>query len=475
MPSLVKETEERSELRGAGSLEPNQKNMPLRESYNRHKLAYLIGAVCLVAAIAGAFYYRRQSKEVKYTTAAVRRGDLVASVQATGTINPLTTIPVGSYVSGTVEYIFADFNTRVHNGQVLAQLDPAIYEAQVVTARGNLQNARANLTTLAANVQVGAANLAKAQANVTYEAATAKRSQDLFTSGVVSTDANDLTQSTLGQANADVQAQKASVEQAKAQLEQAKAQITAMEGALKQAETNLRYTTILSPIDGTVVARNIDVGQSVAATLQAPNVFTVAQDLTRMQVYAAIDESDTGNIQVGTAVTFQVDAFPTELFHGRVSAVRLNATTVQNVVTYNTVIDFSNPDERLLPGETAYVTIPTGHATNTLEIPNAALSFRPDMQRDALQAIYKQHNISREASTTHLGGWQVVWKMDPGDRDKQLTPIAVQCGITDYNYTQVLQGDVHEGDELVTNEQGGGSAASTQRVRPPGAGLGGPR
>ena len=207
-----------------------------------------------------------------------------------------------------------------------------------------------------------------------------------------------------------MQAQKAAVEQAKAQLEQAKAQITAMDGALKQAETNLKYTTILSPIDGTVVARNIDVGQSVAATLQAPNVFTVAQDLTRMQVYAATDESDTGNIRVGTPVTFQVDAFPNELFHGRVSAVRLNATTVQNVVTYNTVIDFSNPDEKLLPGETAYVTIPTGHATNTLEIPNAALSFKPDMPRDALQAIYKQYNISREASTTHLGGWQMVWE-----------------------------------------------------------------
>ena len=456
-----------------GPLGAERTKMPLRESYNRHNLAYLVGAVCLVAAIAGGFYFRSQSKEVKYTTAPIRRGDLVASVQATGTINPLTTIPVGSYVSGTVQYIFADFNTRVHNGQVLAQLDPAIYEAQVITARGNLENAKANLTTLAANVQVGEANLAKAQANVTYQAATAKRSQDLFAAGVISTDANDLTQSTLGQANADVQAQKAAVEQARAQLEQAKSQITAMEGALKQAETNLKYTTILSPIDGTVVARNIDVGQSVAATLQAPNVFTVAQDLTRMQVYAATDESDTGNIQVGTAVTFQVDAFPTQLFHGRVSAVRLNATTVQNVVTYNTVIDFSNPDEKLLPGETAYVTIPTGHATNTLEIPNGALSFRPDMTRDALQAIYKQHDISREASTTHLGGWQLVWKIEAGNRDKQLIPAAVQCGITDYNYTQVLQGDLHEGDELVTAQQGG-SGSSTQPARPPGA-FGGPR
>ena len=445
--------------------------MTLGDSYPRHKFAYLAGGVCLIAILGGGYYYRGRSKDPAYLRAAVRRGDITASVQATGTINPLTTIPVGSYVSGTVQYIFADFNTRVHYGQVLAQIDPAIYEAQVSTARGNLENARSNLVTLAANVQVDEANLAKSQANVKYQTATARRSQDLFSSGVVSTDSNDLIQSTLGQAQADVQAQQATVAQAKAQLQQAKSQVTAMEGALKQAETNLLYTTILSPIEGTVVARNIDVGQSVAATLQAPNVFTVAQDLTRMQVYAATDESDTGNITVGTPVTFQVDAFPTELFHGRVSAVRLNATTVQNVVTYNTVIDFSNPEEKLLPGETAYVTIPTGHAANTVEIPNAALSFKPDVERPQLQALYKQYNISREASTTHLGGWQVVWKL--GADDQQLTPIAVQCGITDYNYTQVLRGEVGEGDVLVTAQQGG-AATTAAGARPPG-GFGGPR
>jgi HlyD family secretion protein len=445
--------------------------MSLRESYSRHRVASSLAAVLLFAILGGGYYYGARSKDVTYISAPVRRGDLTASVQATGTINPLTTVPVGSYVSGTVEYIFADFNTRVHNGQILAQIDPAIYEAQVETARGNLENARANLGTLAANVQVDLANLAKAQANVKYQTATAKRSEDLLQSGVVSTDSNDLSQSTLGQAQADVAAQQAAVAQAKAQLEQARAQVTAMEGALKQAETNLRYTTITSPIDGTVVARNIDVGQSVAATLQAPNVFTVAQDLTRMQVYAATDESDTGNIRVSTPVTFQVDAFPAELFQGRVSTVRLNATTIQNVVTYNTVIDFSNPDERLLPGETAYVTIPTGHAANTLEIPNAALSFKPDISRQQLQALYREYNISREASTTHLGGWQVVWKSGP--EKKQLTPIAAQCGITDYNNTQLLQGDLHEGDELITAQQGG-TANSAEGARPPGS-FGGPR
>lgn len=440
--------------------------MPLSDSYRSHKKAYLISAAVIVLILGYWAYARRNASDPKYTTATVRRGDLTAAVQATGTINALTTVPVGSYVSGTVQYIFADFNTRVKSGQVLAQLDPAIYEAQVTEARGNLQNAQANLVTLAANVQAAQANLAKSQANAAYEKATAKRSQDLFTAGVVSADSNDLTQSTLGQSDADVQAAQAALEQAKAQLTQARSQVTAMQGGLNAAETSLKYTTLISPIDGTVVARNIDVGQSVAATLQAPNTFTVAQDLTRMQVYAATDESDTGNIRVGAPVTFQVDAFPTDQFTGRVSAVRLNPTTVQNVVTYNTVIDFSNPDEKLLPGETAYVTIPTGRATNTILIPNPALTFKPTMPRAQLQQIYKEHNISRDASTTHLGGWQVVWKMGP---NKDLIPVAIQCGITDYSNTQLIQGDLNQGDVLVIAQQVQGTSGGT---RPPGFGGG---
>lgn len=440
--------------------------MSLSDTYGRHKKAYLISAAVLVLILGYWLYARRDASDPKYATAVVHRGDLTSAVQATGTINALTTIPVGSYVSGTVLYIFADFNTRVKSGQVLAQLDPAIYEAQVTQARGNLQNAESNLVTLATNVQAAQANLAKAQANAGYEKATAKRSQDLYTAGVVSKDANELTQSTLSQSDAEVQSAQAALAQAKAQLSQAHAQITSMQGGLKAAETGLKYTTLLSPIDGTVVARNIDVGQSVAATLQAPNTFTVAQDLTRMQVYAATDESDTGNIHVGAAVTFQVDAFPTDQFHGRVSAVRLNPTTVQNVVTYNTVIDFSNPDEKLLPGETAYVTIPTGHAADALLIPNPALTFKPNIPRPQLEQLYKQYNISRAASTSHLGGWQVVWKTGP---NKDLIPVAVQCGITDYSNTQLVQGDLHEGDALVIAQQAQGAANT---ARPPGFGGG---
>lgn len=442
--------------------------MPLRESYQHRKKSYIVGIICIVLLLGGFTYYKTRSKDPVYTTATVRKGDIRATVQATGTINPLTTVPVGSYVSGTVKYIFADFNTRVHNGQVLAQIDPSIYEAEVTTARGNLQNAQSNLKTLQATVDVDQANLAKAKANMSYQSATAKRSLDLFNSGVISADANELTQSTMGQAQAEVSAAQAAVDQAKAQLVQAHSQVVAMTGNLNMAETNLRYTTILSPIDGTVVARNIDVGQSVAASFQAATVFTIAQDLTRMQVYAKTDESDTGNIKVGTEVTFQVDAFPTQMFHGRVSAVRLNATTVQNVVTYDTVIDFDNPEEKLLPGETAYVTIPTGTAKNTIEIPNSALSFTPSLPRPQVQALYKQYNISKEASTTHLGGWQLVWKLGP---NKELIPVAVQCGITDFSNTQLVQGSVHEGDQLISSEQNPGAPTGGQRA----PGLGGRR
>ena len=439
--------------------------MSLKTSFQNHKLPYLI-VLALILVGGGYWYYSKTNADTpKYTTSPVRHTDITSVVQATGTINPLTTTTVGSYVSATVKYIFADYNTRVKAGQVLAQLDPTVFEAQVLQARANLQNAQDNLVTLAANLQADQANLAKAQANVRYEQATAKRSQDMFAAGIVSTDANDLSQSTLGQAQASVEAAKAQVSQGEAQLKQAKAQVTGNQGALDLALTNLKYTTILAPIGGTVVSRSIDPGQSVAASLSAPNLFSIAQDLTRMLVYAATDESDTGSIHIGANVTFQVDAFPNDQFTGRVVSIRLNPTTVQNVVTYNTVIDFSNPDEKLLPGETAYVTIPTGHAANALGMPNAALTFKPTISRDQQQALFKKYDISRQASATHLGGWQTVWKVSP--TDNSLVPVAVQTGITDNSYTQIVQGDVKEGDEFVTAAQTAVQAAQ------PGRGFGG--
>jgi HlyD family secretion protein len=444
-----------------------------------HKLATFI-CVLLIVGVPTGYALKARGSDIKYQTAPVTRGNITAVVQATGVINPLTTVPVGSFVSGTVQYVFADYNTSVKANQVLALLDPSYYEAQYTTAVGNLDNAVANEKNLEANVDSmkativsDQANVAKLDADAVYARVNGKRVQDLATQGIDTKDQVDLAVSTTAQANAAVDAGKALVAQARAQLAQAqaqvdsaKAQIISMKGALDEAETNLRYCVILSPIDGTVVARNVTVGQSVAASLQAPNVFTIAQDLTRMQVYSKTDESDTGSIKIGTEVTFQVDAFPNEVFHGRVSAIHLNAYTVQNVVTYDTVVDFENPDEKLLPGETAYVTIPTGHSENALRIPNAALSFTPDMAYSDLSKLYQQNNIRKEAYTTHIGGWQVVWKLVGEDNDKKLQPVAVQVGITDYSNTQLLQGSLQENDPLVTLQTGGNKNAANQNRNP---------
>jgi HlyD family secretion protein len=213
----------------------------------------------------------------------------------------------------------------------------------------------------------------------------------------------------------------------------------------------------VSPIDGTVVAKNVTVGQSVAASLQAPIVFSIAQDLTRMQVAAATDESDTGNIKIGTEASFQVDAFPSETFRGRVSAIRLNATTVQNVVTYNTIITFDNPDGKLLPGETAYATIPTGEVSDSVKIPNAALRFTPSLPNNVIRQLYEQNQIPVAATTSHMGGWRVVWKAEAGG---QIRPLAVRAGITDYTFTQLISGDLKAGDLLATGEAGNSSGTS---------------
>ena len=438
--------------------------MPLTADTPRRKLLGLAAAAAVLLATAG-LILRSGSGKPRYLTDAVKRGSITATVEATGTINPLTTVPVGSSVSGTVKYIFADFNSRVRAGQVLAQLDPDIFEAQVVTARGNLRNLEANVDVARAVIQVGEANVAKLEADLGYARANARRIADLNAQGLVPVDQRDLSQSSLAQSEAAVRAAQAQVNQARAQLQQSQAQVEAMRGSLQQAETNLNYTTILSPTDGIVVARNITVGQSVAASLQAPNVFTIAQDLKRMQVYAKTDESDTGFIRVGAEATFQVDALPNEKFQGRVSAVRLNAYTVQNVVTYDTIIDFENPEEKLLPGETAYVSIPTGHADDDLQLPNAAMTFSPPAAPGDLEKLYKERKIPPAAYTSHAGGRQVVWRLAAGDR---VEPVAVRVGISDYTFSQILEGDLKQGDVLITGIAGGSGSASQSRAPIPG-------
>ncbi len=470
---------------------------------NMLKRHWLIASLVVVAiAVFAAFQFKGNDKPQYFTTEA-DRGDIRQMVEATGTINAVTTVQVGSQVSGTISRLNADFNSRVKKGQVVAQIDPSLFQGALLQAKADLANAKAN--------QVASqANLEKALATAVQTKADYERTSGLAKEGVMSQQQLDLAKANADSADAAVSAAKATITQAIAQAQQKQAAVTV-------AQTNLDYTTIHAPIDGTVIARSVDVGQTVAASLQAPTLFTIAQDLTKMQVYASTDESDVGMIHTGQVVTFKVDAFPKDSFTGTVSQVRLNATTVQNVVTYNTIIDFDNPQMKLFPGMTAYITIPVADATNALRVPNGALRYKPDMTADQVRTLYKQYGLisgqqtgtqtasAQGASTegsgdtgaagkqrqAHAEGTQggggsteggqqqhtpradvaVVWKLRP---DKTLEPVRIRVGITDHTVTevaQVLKGQLNEGDELVT----GGMTASSGAARAPGLGGAQPR
>jgi HlyD family secretion protein len=310
------------------------------------------------------------------------------------------------------------------------------------------------------------ANLEKAAASALQTKADYARAAQLTKESIVSQQQLDLAKANYDSANAAVGAAAANVTQAEAQVSQKAA-------ALAVAQTNLNYTVIRSPIDGTVVARNVDVGQTVAASLQAPTIFTIAQDLTKMLVYTKTDESDVGNIKPGKAVTFKVDAFPKDTFHGVVIQVRMNPTTVQSVVTYDTIIEFANPELKLFPGMTAYVTIPVATVQNVMKVPNTALRYKPPLGPEEILALYKQYGIEGNErpqagddppepgrGSQAAGDNQnlprgpraetaVVWKLGA---NSTMEPIKISLGITDHAYTQVmavLKRELKEGDELI--------------------------
>jgi len=395
------------------------------------------------------------STQAQHFTAKVESGDIDDVVEATGTINPIVTVLVGSQVSGSIAKLSADFNTRVHQGDVIALIDPALFKGALLESKSDLENAKANLAAARANLEKLRAGLVQTKAD--YE-----RTEGLWKGGVASQQQLDLAKANYDSASAGVNAAVANVAQAEAQVSQ-------KEAAVNVAQTNLDYTVIRSPIDGTVVARNVDLGQTVAASFSAPTIFTIAKDLKTMWVYTKTDESDVGNIQVGKPVTFKVDAFPKETFQGVVKQVRMNATTVQSVVTYDTIIEFANPDMKLFPGMTAYVTIPVASVKNMVKLPNTALRYKPPMAPEELLAIYKRYGIdggdrpqaadSAPASSVQGGAplaprapktdTAIVWKIHA---DNSMEPIKVSLGITDHAYTQlraVLKGDLKEGDELV--------------------------
>jgi HlyD family secretion protein len=397
--------------------------------------------------------------QAQHFTAKIERGEIDDVVEATGTINAVITVQVGSQVSGTIAKLNVDFNSRVHKGDVIALIDPALFNGALLQAKADLENSKANL--LAAQ-----ANLDKAKAALVQTKADYDRTAGLANGGIASQQQLDLAKANYDSANAAVSGAVANVTQGEAQVSQKDAAVTV-------AQTNLNYTVIRSPIDGTVVARNVDVGQTVAASLQAPTIFTIAQDLTKMWVYAKTDESDVGNIKIGKPVTFKVDAFPKDTFRGVVSQVRMNATTVQSVVTYDTIIEFANPELKLFPGMTAYVTIPVATAQDALKLPNTALRYKPPLTAEEILAIYGQYGIDggerKQAAVDPVavgGGTQltpgaqnlprlpkadtaVVWKLHP---DNTMEPVKISIGITDHAFTEitaVLKGELKLGDEVV--------------------------
>jgi len=415
-------------------------------------LAGLLAVIGLVAA-----FGLNRGSQVQHFTAKVERGEIDDVVEATGTINAVITVQVGSQVSGTIAKLNVDFNSRVHKGDIVALIDPALFQGALLQATADLENAKANLA-------AARANLEKTKAGAVQTKADYARTVALSKEGVMSEQQLDLAKANFDSANAAVNGAVANVTQAEAQVTQKAAAVTV-------AQTNLNYTVIRSPIDGTVVARNVDVGQTVAASLQAPTIFTIAQDLTKMWVYAKTDESDVGNIKVGKPVRFKVDAFPKDTFRGVVSQVRMNATMVQSVVTYDTIIEFANPDLKLFPGMTAYVTIPVDTVQNVVKVPNTALRYKPPMAPEQILATYKQYGIEggdakaadpvgATAATEAAAGSPVVARAPKSDSavvwklhaDNTLEPVKISIGITDHAYTEVrsvLKGELKPEDDVI--------------------------
>jgi HlyD family secretion protein len=319
--------------------------------------------IAAIGAAAGAVYMRRGGPEIQVNTSPITRGDITDTVGATGTLQAVTTVQVGSQVSGNISWLGADFNSIVKKGQVIARLDPSLFQAQLQQTTANLTQARANLTKAQSDLERTKVQLIDAQQKYT-------RAKELSARQLLPQSDLDAAKIAVDTAQAMLASQQATVTQAQAAVSQSQASVN-------QSQVNVDHTIIMAPIDGIVTQRNVDVGQTVAASMQAPTLFIIAADLTKMQVNANVDESDVGRIRPSQHVTFRVDAYPTETFEGTVAQVRLQPVVVQNVTTYGTVIDVPNPQLKLKPGMTANVKVEIAKRTNALRIPSAALRFRP--------------------------------------------------------------------------------------------------
>jgi HlyD family secretion protein len=360
----------------------------------------------LILALAAGGYAAWKSSQpapgAEYRTVTVDRGDIVKTVSANGTLNPVVLVNVGTQVSGTVQKLYADFNDRVKAGQVLAELDPSLFRAAVAQSRANLANAKASLQLAEANE---------------------RRARELWGKDYIA---------------------RAELDQAVQALGAARAQVAAATAQVQRDETNLRYSVIVSPVSGIVVSRSVDVGQTVAASFQTPTLFAIAQDLQRMQIDTTVAEADVGGVKVGQTAKFTVDAFPGREFQGRVRQIRLNSQVLQNVVTYNVVIDVANPEEILLPGMTAFVNIVVAEREDVLRIPAAALRFRPAEEGRA----GRQPHGEGPPRNPREPGDKTVYRLEQG----KAVPVEIKPGIADGKYTEVLAGDLHAGDALVVED-----------------------
>jgi len=401
---------------------------------NRRLMVVIVAVIVVVTASVAAFYRSSGTgKEPAVTTVAAARGSVVEAVEATGKLQAVTTVEVGTQVSGTIKALYADYNTQVRKGQVIAQLEPSLFETQVEQARATLQRNQADIE--AARVQVEDTQVKL------------RRAQELS--------AKQLIPAT------DLETAQANARQAEASLKAAQAQLVQGRASLRNNEVNLGHTTITAPIDGIVISRNVDVGQTVAASMSAPTLFVLAQDLKQMQVNASVDESDIGRIRTGQQVTFRVDAYPDEEFRGTVRQVRLEPVVDQNVVSYMTVIDVPNPDLKLKPGMTANVTIEIARADDVLRVPNAALRFRPTTEvftalgqqapAGRLPAARPGSDSGQAGSSARRRGnadanGKHVWTLVDG----HLRRIRVEAGINDGTTTAITGGDLQEGAQVVT-------------------------
>jgi len=442
----------------------------------------LILSTAIITACSGlgawAYFHGRHGAE--YRTIPVARGNMDATISATGNPNAVVTVQVGSQVSGNIMALYVDFNSKVKAGQLIARIDPQIFQARVDAAQAAVGSARAAVYNAQANVQKSVADIANAQANVLVAQDNTQKAHlavvdaqsklgrriQLANEGVLSKEDRETAQATYDQAvsgesaahgqgdasQAALSASRAEQQIARMQESAAQAQVKQALASLAQAQIDLDHTYIKAPVDGTVVSRQVNVGQTVAASLSAPIIFEIAQDLAKMQVDTNVDEADVGRVQVGQRATFTVDAYPNRVFRGAVTAVRQAPINVQNVVTYDVVIGVSNDDLKLFPGMTANVKILVDHRDNSLKIPNAALRYRP-----AATAAASTGNTNRR--TRGAAASQTVWTLDA---DGKPQPVEVQLGISDGTWTEVRSGNLQEGERVILGASSQGAASKGQ-------------